>query len=160
MKPLHLFTTTQYKWTYAELNTLDMKTTMSNYFLSQWLNVVMYCSEMWKRTLITPHLMLCMLRAIIHEVDIELDVRCSTLHFTAVMFAAYWFSKLEWDAIQITLKRSTSTLLVILNFEWPLLHIITVSLIRIHPIFFVNQNGATIHITSVQIAEKTFNFID
>ena len=48
------------------------------------------------------------------EIDKHLEVTFSTLHFTAVIIAPHSFYKLEGAAKNITLKRSTSTLIVVI----------------------------------------------
>ena len=49
-----------------------------------------------------------------HKIDNHLEVRYSTPHFTKVITALHLVYKLEWAAMCITLKHSTSTLEVII----------------------------------------------
>ena len=77
------------------------------------MNAIMCYLKMWKKTLITPHLMLSKLRIIIHELNDHLEMRCSTPHVTAVLFAPLWFYDWESAALHSTLKHISSTLIVI-----------------------------------------------
>ena len=104
--------------------------------------------------------MLSMLRTIIYDLDNHLEVRCSTSHFIALIFAPHSFHKSEETAKHILLKRITSILTVIILLEWALLHIITGLFNRTHPIIFINRMWTATRITSVQFSEATKKFID
>ena len=111
-------------------------------------------------TLNTPHLMLSMLRTIIHELrqSFGSEVQYISLHCSYI--CTHWFYKFEWTAIHITLKRNKNTLIVNIYFEWASPHIITVLLNNIHPRSYINRKSDAIRITSVQFVVAILKFIE